>query len=379
MDDDLRTLERRAAADPTLQPLLRKARERAGLGRSLELRSVEADERAHAVDAGARAVVRLRDGRRAHAAAMTHALRSWVSGAFADHPGLQELLVVWRLHEHTDRPWSLGLRVLVPAAPRNAVHPDDARALEVELQRFAHLFPSRHHLFGGRRLRRAGRGDPRVVVDDAPEEDRRSDELEQVVERHVPFRLVEDLGPGLEPARDALLADGVSALVPRPPAGTRAGAARLADGAEADLQDDEVEHLTAVAEVWDRFVTALFAEHRELRLFAVRGWTSGYNDNWHEEHDQELYVSAESLTWLAEDWTGSLPPEVTREVEALAGVPLVPGLLDALRSGLERDFDQSVFGPFLRLRHGHDWLLVVRRDGDHAVERLFLRPEAPRP
>ncbi len=66
MDDDLRTLERRAAADPTLRPLLRKARERAGLGRSLELRSVEADERADAVDAAARAVVRLRDGRRAH-------------------------------------------------------------------------------------------------------------------------------------------------------------------------------------------------------------------------------------------------------------------------------------------------------------------------
>jgi hypothetical protein len=36
---------------PTLQPLLRKARERAGLGRSLELRSVEADEREAAFEA----------------------------------------------------------------------------------------------------------------------------------------------------------------------------------------------------------------------------------------------------------------------------------------------------------------------------------------
>lgn len=155
MDDDLRSLERRAAADPTLEPLLRKARERAGLGRSLALRSVEAEEREAALEAAAAARARFREGRASHARTLDHALRAWVAGAFTDFPGLEELTIDWRLHERRDGPWTVELRVDVPvsdrsdAPRRNQLTAEDSRVLEDELLPLAHLFPSRHELFVG--------------------------------------------------------------------------------------------------------------------------------------------------------------------------------------------------------------------------------------
>jgi hypothetical protein len=53
--------------------------------------------------------------------------------------------------------------------------------------------------------------------------------------------------------------------------GTRAGAARLLELERwLDLADDDAELLERGGAAWDTFLTALFAEHRELHLFAVR-------------------------------------------------------------------------------------------------------------
>lgn len=382
MDDDLRSLERRAAADPTLEPLLRKARERAGLGRSLALRSVEAEEREAALEAAAAARARFREGRASHARTLDHALRAWVAGAFTDFPGLEELTIDWRLHERRDGPWTVGLRVEVPvrdrARPpqrRNRLAPEDARLLEGELVALAHLFPRRHDLFGGRRLSRDRERDLVVVQHGPRDGDREGTAL------RVPLRRLEELREGLAELSPLeagyalpIASDGRTGAPPL--VRTRAGAARLLAGAEADLADDDAELLADGGQAWDAFLTTLFADFPELQVFAVRGWTSGYNDNWYDEHDQELCVSPESLADLADDWRAPLPLEVTQAIER-APSPAEPGALLALRAGLPRDLDESLFGDLLRLRHGHDWLLVVRRDGEHVVERLLLRPEAP--
>lgn len=381
MDDDLRALERRAAADPTLQPLLRKARERAGLGRSLELRSAEQVELVDSLHAAHRARDRWRTRRLGEAETRVRALRSCVTGAFADLPHLAELTLDWRLRERTTGPWTVALRAHVPAWTRsgNALDPDDARALEAELLRHSLVLPRRNHLFGARRVRRAPGG--LLAVEELARRDRRAVEaLSPEVaasEVEVPLRLVEDLDLDRTAGRfrPAPLEHG-EAL--RPGEGTREAAGRLADAADADRAEDDAELLAEGAAAWDDFVTVVFAEHLDLDLFAVRGWTSGYNDNWHDEHDQALHVTRESFEWLPEVWGHPLPTEVAAALGAREDAPLAPALA-SLRRGIDRNFDESVFGRFLRVRHGHDWLLVVRRDGDHVVERLLLRPGPPAP
>lgn len=337
MDDDLRSLERRAATDPTLLPRLLAARARAGL-------DTGAAERALAA-----ATAALDAARAACAAALRQALRSFVAAAFEERPDVLEVELRWALQEHPDRPWTV--RTEVRSGP-HALH----AGLADGFARLGSLLASRHQVHGRRLLRRDGE---RVVLVD---EERRGRQRagEPLATAEVGLRRVEDLGQHLGPSPD---------LGPAPVTVLHAGARSttaallLADGADADLAEAEAAFVAAGGAAWDAFVPALFVELPELEAVVIDGFTSGYNDNWYDEHDERVYFHCDDLEWLIDEQRPDL-------LDACAGLG-VPRegrrLPDAVIAGVRERLER--FQHLLRLRYGHAWTLVLARDGAAGVVR----------
>ena len=177
------------------------------------------------------------------------------------------------------------------------------------------------------------------------------------------MRLVEDLSQALRPLRDSYDA---GASIEISAEHSAKAAAELADQAERDLERAQREFLNEGEWIWEELVPALFLEHPELNDVLVEGYVSGYNDNWYDEHEQEVYCGEHALGWLEEDLREDPRPVLAR---VLAGMrkpygPRRKPVEEALRAAR----------TFTRMRFGARWGLWLRREASEEITVELLEP-----
>lgn len=326
MDDHLRDLERRAATDPSVRPLLERARQRVAVDVASTLDEVQEAERV------------LGEARAAYAGSLALALRRVVSSVFAAQPQLAALDIAWALDERRDGPWTVRLEVA--GQPTWALLDDDRRAL----LRVVHVLASNREPFGARRIERQGQA-LRLADADGPQ--RWS--LVQA-QASVPLRLVEDVAPhapSVEPLRIEVEGDATAQLA-------------LVDAADEALMEAELAFLDRAGAAWGRYVPALFAE-TDLDLVAILGYTSGYNDNFYDEHRQDVRIEVKG------PWSplGELVASCRRhglqddELEALGLTPPFRRQRPEQAQRARRDLE--AWSTYLRMHHGHQFLLTLSR------------------